>query len=168
MSRRIYNFTALSPQNDNKILLLNFFKRSTHGRWQRGGNASNNSTVISLLGEKCEILSSFSTSEMFKFVIHDLTVHDIEHKNCVYHDNCEVPLSSIWLSEETGSRTVVHSNPNLPHISFDGFDKCTLDEYKWIHFEVGWVSVEKCWRFTIDLFHYFTLRRVDYRWNFVG
>lgn len=95
---------------------------------------------MSLLGEKCEILSSFSTSEMFKFVIHDLTVRGIEHKNCVYHDNCEVPLSSIWLSKETGSRTVVHSNPNLPHISFDGFDKVQLDEYKWIHFEVGWVS----------------------------
>lgn len=77
---------------------------------------------------------------MFKFVIHDLSMRGIDHKNCIYYDNCEVPLSSIWLSEATGSRTVVHSNPNLPHMSFDGFDKCDLSEYKWIHFEVGWVS----------------------------
>lgn len=45
------------------------------------------------------------------------------------------------ISEANGSRTIIHSNPNLPHMSFEEFDKCNLDEYKWIHFEVGWVSV---------------------------
>lgn len=95
---------------------------------------------MSLLGETCEILSTFSTSEMFKFVINDLDVRGIEHKHCAFHDNCEVPLSTIWISEANGSRTIIHSNPNLPHMSFGGFDKCNLGEYKWIHFEVGWVS----------------------------
>lgn len=104
------------------------------------------------MNENVEILSTFSSSEMFKFVIHDLTVRGIEHKNCVYYDNCEVPMSSIWLSEDTGSRTIVHSNPNLPHMNFAGFDKVNLDEYKWIHFEVGYVS------FFLNFKNYFILK----------
>ncbi|XP_063705629.1 ketohexokinase-like isoform X2 [Culicoides brevitarsis] len=116
------------PKEDDDI-------RSNHGWWQRGGNASNNATVLSLLGEKCEILSNFSSSEMFKFVVADLTNRGIDHKNCLYFDDCEVPLSTIWISEANGSRTIVHSNPNLPHVNFETFDKCDLDEYKWIHFE---------------------------------
>lgn len=77
---------------------------------------------------------------MFKFVINDLDKRCIEHKHCILHSDCEVPISTIWLSEKTGSRTIIHSNPNLPHMTFEGFDKCDLNEYKWIHFEVGWVS----------------------------
>jgi ketohexokinase len=109
--------------------------RSYSGRWQRGGNASNNVTVLSLLGEKCELLCTYSTIDMFKFVLQDLTDRGIETKHCVGHDNCQAPLSTVLLSLATGTRTIVHSNPNLPHLVYADFAKCQLDVYKWIHFE---------------------------------
>lgn len=109
--------------------------RSHHGRWQRGGNASNNCTVLRNLGCSCELLTTFSTAEMFKFVLIDLEKRKIQIKNCVYHDDCEVPISTVLISQRSGSRTIIHSNPNLPGIAFADFDKCDLNRYKWIHFE---------------------------------
>lgn len=68
-------------------------------------------------------------------MIEDCCERDIRISNCAYHDNCDPPLSSVLLSESTGSRTIVHSNPNLPMLTFDDFRKICLNHYKWIHFE---------------------------------
>lgn len=111
--------------------------RSQHGRWQRGGNASNICTVLKQLGDKCEFIGSFSRTKMFQFVIDDCRDRGICINNCVFHDNCEAPLSSVILNEATGSRTIIHSNPNLPILTFDDFRKICLNNYKWIHFEVN-------------------------------
>lgn len=72
---------------------------------------------------------------MFQFVIEDCCDRDIRISNCVYHENCEAPLSSVILNETTGTRTIIHSNPNLPLLTFDDFRKICLNHYKWIHFE---------------------------------
>lgn len=117
-----------------------FLIRSTHALWQRGGNASNNSTVLSLLGRKCELLTTFSDDKMFVFIIEDLRNRGIETKNCFYYPNCNIPLSTVLLSKNTGCRTIIHSNKNLPHVNFDNFDKCNLNEYFWVHFEARSVS----------------------------
>lgn len=118
------------PVSFNKIL------RSQHGRWQRGGNASNICTVLRQLRDKCEFIGTFSTSKAFKFIVDDCIERGICIENCVYHDNCDTPLSSVVLSEDTGSRTIVHSNPNLPILTANDFRKIPLSHYKWIHFEV--------------------------------
>ena len=73
---------------------------------------------------------------MFQFVIDDKVDRGISIKNCKTVDNCDPPLSSVLLNEETGSRTIVHSNPNMPILTFDDFKRVQLDEYEWIHFEV--------------------------------
>lgn len=80
-------------------------------------------------------MGTFSRSKMFQFVIDDCCDRDIRINNCVYHDNCEAPVSSVILNESTGSRTIVHSNPNLPILTFDDFRKICLNDYRWIHFE---------------------------------
>lgn len=108
---------------------------SKYGRWQRGGNASNNCTVLANLGAKCEFLGTFTDAEMFKFVITDMRERGICIDNCVYHSGCVVPMSTILLSEESKSRTIIASNANLPYLVFEDFDKCDLNKYKWIHFE---------------------------------
>lgn len=72
---------------------------------------------------------------MFQFVLDDLKQRDICIDNCVYYKDCEVPLSSVILSEKTGSRTIVHSNPTLPYLKYSDFQNCNLENYKWIHFE---------------------------------
>ncbi|CAO1408341.1 unnamed protein product [Diamesa serratosioi] len=116
------------PNEDDDI-------RSTNSIWQRGGNASNNATILTMLGNKCELLSTFSDSKMFNFVLDDLKDRDIDIKHCYFYPNCDIPLSSVLLSKSTGLRTIIHSNKNLPHVNFENFDKCDLNEYKWIHFE---------------------------------
>lgn len=72
---------------------------------------------------------------MFKFVIDDCIDRGIRINNCISH-NCEAPLSSVILNEATGSRTIIHSNPNLPILTYLNFERIDMDLYKWIHFEV--------------------------------
>lgn len=110
--------------------------RSKYGRWQRGGNASNNCTVLAQFGVQSEFLGSLSAAKMFKFVIDDCIDRCIRISNCTSH-NCEAPLSSVILNEATGSRTIIHSNPNLPILKFEDFKRINMSQYKWIHFEVG-------------------------------
>lgn len=111
-------------------------QRSTRSRWQRGGNASNNCTVLALLGARCELLATFSDSEHFGFALRDLERRGIETGRCVVYRGCEIPLSTVWLSASSGSRTIVHSNPDLPELTVEEFGRCDLREYSWVHFEV--------------------------------
>lgn len=109
-------------------------KRSKHGRWQRGGNASNNCTVLSQLDVACEFFGPLTKLKMFQFVLDDMTNRKIDYRHCAYHD-CEAPISSILLNEATGSRTIIHSNPNMPYVTYDDFRCVNLNDYGWIHFE---------------------------------
>uniref|UniRef100_A0A8D8EWK4 Ketohexokinase n=1 Tax=Culex pipiens TaxID=7175 RepID=A0A8D8EWK4_CULPI len=111
-------------------------QRSLQSRWQRGGNASNDCTVLALLGADVELLATFADSDHFRFAAErDLERRGIATGNCVRHEGCEIPLSTVWLSAATGSRTIVHSNPNLPELTVGDFGGCDLSEYSWVHFE---------------------------------
>lgn len=103
--------------------------------WQRGGNASNSATVLTHLGRKCELLTTFSDDRMFAFVIDDLKDRGIDIKNAFYYQSRNIPFSTVLLSKKTGMRTIIHFNKDLPHVNFNNFDKCDLDEYCWVHFE---------------------------------
>lgn len=109
---------------------------SEYGRWQRGGNASNNCTVLAQLGISCEFLGCISTAVMFEFVVADMIARGIRYSNCPRHD-CDVPLSSILLNSATNSRTIIHSNPNMPILTAEDFKRVNLNNYRWIHFEVS-------------------------------
>lgn len=88
---------------------------------------------------------------MFKFVIQDMIERGIQIENCVYFNNCEAPLSSVLLNERTGTRTIVHSNPNLPNLKFIDFQKLNLTNYKWIHFEARTVEeTEQMMKMVVD------------------
>uniref|UniRef100_A0A182K4D0 Carbohydrate kinase PfkB domain-containing protein n=1 Tax=Anopheles christyi TaxID=43041 RepID=A0A182K4D0_9DIPT len=110
-------------------------QRCQSSRWQRGGNASNACTVLANLGARCELLASFSDSKMFQFVLDDLRERRIAFDHCMYHREAQVPLSTVWLSLATGTRTIVHSNPNLPELTIEDFQQINLQDYTWIHFE---------------------------------
>lgn len=112
-------------------------RRSKHGRWQRGGNPANNCTVLALMGQPCEYLGTFSADAMFQPVMEDFRRRGISIRHCVSQDDAEMPLSSVVLSLSTGTRTIVHSNPNLRDLTIDDFRKCDLRDYHWIHFEVN-------------------------------
>lgn len=114
-----------------------YVHRSLTGRWRRGGNASNVCTVLRLLRENCEFIGPLSKSKAFQFLIEDCNEQHICIDHCVYHDNCGAPFSSVILNETTGTRTIIHSNPNLPILTVEDFRKIPFERYKWIHFEVN-------------------------------
>lgn len=120
-----------------KKLMCNYvFLRILEGRWQRGGNASNACTVLRQLGDKCEFIGPLSNSKACSFVIEDFNSRGILIDHCVLHSTSMLPFSSIVLSETTGSRTIIHSNADMPIFTADDFFKISFERYKWIHFEV--------------------------------
>lgn len=88
------------------------------------------------MGQPCEYLGTFSSDVMFAAVMDDFRRRGISTRNCVAQDDAEIPMSSVVLSLSSGSRTIVHSNPNLRELTVADFRKCNLNEYQWIHFEV--------------------------------
>ncbi|CAD6229407.1 GSCOCG00006577001-RA-CDS [Cotesia congregata] len=105
-------------------------------RWQRGGNASNNCTVLSKLGSKCEFFGTLGTEHHLKFLKDDMLKYSIDFSHCPVIDKIGCPTSTVILSLQAGSRTILHHNPNLPELTIQDFEKLNLDNYRWIHFEV--------------------------------
>lgn len=131
--------SLLIPNGDNNehSTKCQHTARASDGRCQRGGNASNICSVLRQLNDNCEFLGSLSSTSATRFLIEDCQQRGINIEHCVYHDDCVTPFSSVILNMQTGSRTIVHSNPNLPILTAADFRKIPLERYKWIHFEVG-------------------------------
>ncbi|XP_023223753.1 ketohexokinase-like isoform X1 [Centruroides sculpturatus] len=112
-----------------------FHYRCLYHHWQRGGNASNNCTVAKQLGAPCEYFGTMSNDLGGRFLQNDLDSHAICRDNCVFYDDCDSPISTVIINVNNGSRTILHSNRNLPEPTFEQFAKLDLTKYKWVHFE---------------------------------
>lgn len=110
-------------------------QRSIECRWQRGGNASNSCTVLSLLGSSCEFFGTLSAEEHLNFFQNDMQKYNIDFSHCPMIKKIGCPISTIILSLSSGSRTIVHHNPNLPELTLKNFEQLHLEDYSWIHFE---------------------------------
>ncbi|EFB20545.1 hypothetical protein PANDA_001665, partial [Ailuropoda melanoleuca] len=104
-------------------------------RWQRGGNASNSCTVLSLLGAPCAFMGSLAPGPVADFVLDDLRRYSVDLRYTVSQTTGSVPISTVIVSEATGSRTILHAYRNLPDVSAADFDKVDLTRFKWIHIE---------------------------------
>lgn len=110
-------------------------QRCLSHRWQRGGNASNNCTVFSKFNVPCEYFGTLAKDNACEFVTKDFQVEGICFENCVYYEDCKSPTSFVLINSQNGSRTILHSNENLPELTIEDFNKLDLKNYKWIHFE---------------------------------
>ncbi|KAK7096212.1 ketohexokinase-like [Littorina saxatilis] len=112
--------------------------------WRRGGNASNTSTVLSLLGARPEYLGTLARGPYLQFVQSDFEEHGIVSDHCPVLTQGACPVSLIILNQASGSRTILHTNKNLQELSLDDFQKLSLSsgQYSWIHFE-GRPNVEE-------------------------
>ncbi|XP_073683299.1 ketohexokinase isoform X2 [Garra rufa] len=104
-------------------------------RWQRGGNASNTCTVLSLLGAPCAFMGSLAPGPVADFILNDFQMFKIDISLLLEHAECSFPASVVISSVTTGSRTILHMNRNLPDVSIEDFSKVDLSQYKWIHWE---------------------------------
>lgn len=110
-------------------------QRCIEHRWQRGGNASNNCTVLSQAKNSCEFLGTLSSEQHLAFLQDDMRKYKINFSHCPTVDGTGCPTSTVILSLNSGSRTILHHNPNLPELSLEDFEKLNLEDYSWIHFE---------------------------------
>ncbi|XDV42890.1 hypothetical protein PO909_011476 [Leuciscus waleckii] len=104
-------------------------------RWQRGGNASNTCTVLSLLGAPCAFMGALAPGPVADFILNDFQMYKIDISLLLEHAECSFPASVVISSEATGSRTILHMNRNLPDVSVEDFSKVDLSQYKWVHWE---------------------------------
>ncbi|XP_069584762.1 ketohexokinase isoform X4 [Ranitomeya imitator] len=104
-------------------------------RWQRGGNASNSCTVLSLLGAPCAFMGSLAPGYIADFTVDSLTSYGIDVGHVVSHPGSSFPASIVISNITNGSRTILHMNRNLPDVTAEDFQKVELTQFKWIHWE---------------------------------
>ncbi|XP_034369948.1 ketohexokinase isoform X2 [Arvicanthis niloticus] len=110
-------------------------RRCLSQRWQRGGNASNSCTVLSLLGARCAFMGSLAPGHVADFVLDDLRRHSVDLRYVVLQTKGSIPTSTVIINEASGSRTILHAYRNLPDVSAKDFEKVDLTQFKWIHIE---------------------------------
>jgi len=68
----------------------------------------------------------------------DFDKHNIFHGNCPVVNGCDTPISSVIVNAQNGSRTIIHTNKNLPELTVDQFQsmiEANVENYSWVHFE---------------------------------
>ncbi|ELT97310.1 hypothetical protein CAPTEDRAFT_199965 [Capitella teleta] len=80
-------------------------------------------------------MATLAKSHEITFLLNDLAACNIGTDLCVEHEDCATPVSIGIINKQNGSRTIIHSNPNLPEISFIDFTRLVDMTQKWIHFE---------------------------------
>ncbi|XP_075056560.1 ketohexokinase isoform X3 [Mixophyes fleayi] len=104
-------------------------------RWQRGGNASNTCTVLSLLGAPCSFMGSLAPGHIADFIISDFFKRNIDASNVSWQTWGDSPCACCLVNTRTGSRTVTLYDTNLPDVTADDFQKVDLTQHRWIHWE---------------------------------
>ncbi|KAM4583431.1 ketohexokinase isoform 1-T1 [Fundulus diaphanus] len=104
-------------------------------RWQRGGNASNSCTVLSLLGAPCAFMGSLAAGPVADFILEDFQKFSIDVSLVSEYAECISPASVVISNISTGSRTILHMNRDLPDVTVENFSKISLGQFKWIHWE---------------------------------
>ena len=103
----------------------------------RGGNAANSATVLGLLGAQSEFFGTVVKNKDFDFIKNDFRENNVISENVVVLDPAfhKPPVTFIWVSEQTGSRTIVADFKNVTELKSSDFGGLNLTHYKWIHFE---------------------------------
>nr|XP_019590873.1 PREDICTED: ketohexokinase isoform X2 [Rhinolophus sinicus] len=104
-------------------------------RWQRGGNASNSCTVLSLLGAPCAFMGSLAPGHVADFLVADFRRRGVDVSQVAWQSRGETPCSCCIINNSNGSRTIVLYDTNLPDVSATDFEKVDLTRFKWIHIE---------------------------------
>ncbi|XP_037720767.1 ketohexokinase [Drosophila subpulchrella] len=115
-----------------KFPVENRCERAIGGYWMRGGNASNNCTVLANLGVKVEFFGMLSSLSVFQVLVDDLKARGIIIENCPSCDQ-DAPFASVILTKSTKTRNIVFCNSNFPYVGIEHFRKLDLGQYGWIH-----------------------------------
>jgi len=131
----IIHVVARYPDENEEIRCLRRFVR-------RGGNTANTLVVLSQLGIACSWAGMLVNNADGRIILDDLHRYGIDTAPCRCLDSGSVPISSVLLSEHTGSRSIIHYR-DLPEYASGDFQSIKLDAFDWLHFE-GRNVVETC------------------------
>ncbi|KAI5101952.1 ketohexokinase isoform X1 [Silurus meridionalis] len=84
--------------------------RCVSQRWQRGGNASNSCTVLSLLGAPCAFMGSLAAGPIADYILNDFKLFHIDVSLVTEHAQCSCPASVVISNQTSGTRTILHMN----------------------------------------------------------
>jgi ketohexokinase len=101
---------------------------------RRGGNAANTLVVLSQLGNTCSWAGVLVNNAEGQVILDDLRRYGIDTTPCRCLDSGSVPVSAVFLSQQTGSRSIIHYR-DLPEYAFGDFEQIELDAFDWLHFE---------------------------------
>ncbi|XP_012708178.2 ketohexokinase isoform X3 [Fundulus heteroclitus] len=104
-------------------------------RWQRGGNASNSCTVLSLLGAPCAFMGSLAAGPVADFIMADFLQRAIDVSAVAWQIKGQTPCACCVVCPSNGSRTVLLYDTDLPDVTAEDFSKISLGQFKWIHWE---------------------------------
>ncbi|XP_038175580.1 ketohexokinase isoform X4 [Arvicola amphibius] len=110
-------------------------RRCLTQRWQRGGNASNSCTVLSLLGARCAFMGSLAPGHVADFLVADFKQRGVDVSQVAWQSQGDTPCSCCIVNNSNGSRTIILYDTNLPDVSAKDFEKVDLTRFKWIHIE---------------------------------
>ncbi|XP_012330905.1 ketohexokinase isoform X1 [Aotus nancymaae] len=116
------------PKEDSEIRCLS-------QRWQRGGNASNSCTVLSLLGAPCAFMGSMAPGHVADFLVADFRRRGVDVSQVAWQSKGDTPSSCCIVNNSNGNRTIVLHDTSLPDVSAKDFEKVDLTRFKWIHIE---------------------------------
>ncbi|GFR61506.1 ketohexokinase [Elysia marginata] len=127
----ILNLLPKYPEEDIGHRCIDYYK-------QRGGNASNSSSIFSLLGGDVEFFGTLASDPELPFIQKDFEKFGVKFQNSILASHRTCPMSIVILSLESHTRTVLHTNKDLPELTRDDFAKninLKSSQYGWIHFE---------------------------------
>ncbi len=105
----------------------------------RGGNANNTCAVLVELGQTCEFFGTLADGALETSLMERAFRDDgIDISKCVRFKEVLCPNSCVIVNAENASRTIIHTNKNLPELSAVDFEAKILPhlcDYDWIHFE---------------------------------
>ena len=101
---------------------------------RRGGNAANTLVVLSQLGIACSWAGVLVDNADGRLIGKDLQDHGVDINPCRLLTDGGVPVSSVLVSAETGSRTITHYR-DLPEYGYTDFAVLDLQPFDWLHFE---------------------------------
>ncbi|KAH8322769.1 hypothetical protein KR059_005426 [Drosophila kikkawai] len=107
-------------------------EKAIAGYYLRGGNASNNCTVLRNFGVNVEFFGMLSSQLIFQILIEDMKARGIILDNCPTCDEAP-PFASVILTKSLKARTLVSCNRGFPYVSIEDFRKLDLGQYGWIH-----------------------------------
>ena len=115
------------PREDSEV-------RALERHIRRGGNATNSLVALSQFGHRCSWCGTISDAPDSAHIFDDLARNRIETRYVVRHPCTSNPISCVTLSQESGSRSIVHYR-RLPEYAAEDFSRVDLARFDWVHFE---------------------------------